>query len=533
MENARLVCTLVFIAVILTPIAMTPTVAADGPVLKSGDWWSIDGTYHRTATGKGTDSGKWTEDETYNDKYSVLSHDNTVLVISYSSSGSWSSTATQTWVTPNGAATKKGSWSTTVDYTIDALTFKVLTVSDKDYNYHIGHHAWIVLNPSTLSQGGSAQLSWWVPTGDAKNSTYTDVPWKAATQKVNIKGTDYDAWSLTYTAEGYGHWRDGDVHSKGPETDAYLFDAGYGIYLGATISGSYTLARTGGGWTETLSETEKISDSNLSFVLSAQVTLNAQPADASMTVDGVSYTGSQFPKVFTWDIGSTHTLQVNATIEAGNGVRSVFVQWNDGFKDTTRTVTASEAAAYTATFKTQYELKVISDAGDPQGSGWYDAGSEATFSVTSPQPETGFFGTMGGKRTFQGWTGDSNDSSPSASIQMDGPKTVKGQWAADYSQPYMILGGLAAAIAVVIVVAVVMLRRKGRAPLSVQSTPEEPRPSPVPPTPAAPPTTVRGKKQAPTPRGPPPGMKFCVFCGQSIPLNARFCTNIKCGKPQQ
>jgi len=116
---------------------------------------------------------------------------------------------------------------------------------------------------------------------------------------------------------------------------------------------------------------------------------------------------------------------------------------------------------------------------------------------------------------------------------MDGPKTVKGQWAADYSQPYMILGGLAAAIAIVIVVAVVMLRRKGRAPLSVQPTPEEPRPSPVPPTPAAPPTTVRGKKQAPTPSGPPPGMKFCVFCGQSIPLNARFCTNIKCGKPQQ
>jgi len=33
-------------------------------------------------------------------------------------------------------------------------------------------------------------------------------------------------------------------------------------------------------------------------------------------------------------------------------------------------------------------------------------------------------------------------------------------------------------------------------------------------------------------RAPPPGMKFCVHCGTAIPKNARFCTKIDCGKPQ-
>ena len=33
-------------------------------------------------------------------------------------------------------------------------------------------------------------------------------------------------------------------------------------------------------------------------------------------------------------------------------------------------------------------------------------------------------------------------------------------------------------------------------------------------------------------RAPPPGMKFCIHCGEAIPLKARFCTKIDCGKPQ-
>lgn len=49
------------------------------------------------------------------------------------------------------------------------------------------------------------------------------------------------------------------------------------------------------------------------------------------------------------------------------------------------------------------------------------------------------------------------------------------------------------------------------------------KPAPSPPKPAVPTAAVRT---------PPPGMKFCIHCGQAIPLSARFCTKISCGKPQ-
>lgn len=551
MRHARLVWTIICVAAILSTIATAPVAAANSVTLKSGDWWAVNGTLHRTANGSGSDAGQWTYDLTYVDKYTVLNKDATTVLISLNETGSWSSTATQIFVKPNGGATNTGSWSSTITYTIDAGTFKVLAVSNNNRSDRIGHPSSIILTLGGLSQGSSVQLGWYVPSGDAKSSTYTDVSWNVDKQTVNFKGADVGVWSLTHTGDGLGYWQSsGSIYSMGPETATYLYDANYGIYLGGSFTGNYALAVTGSGWTETYSSTETLSDTSPSIVFSAQVTLDAKPSNAIVTLDGVNYTGGQFPKIFTWNIGSTHTLQVNATIEAGKGMRYVFVQWSDGSKDTSRTVTASEAANYTATFKTQYELQVVSDLGDPQGSGWYDAGSQATFSVTTPQPETGFFGTLGGKVTFQRWTGDSTDSSPSASVQMDGPKTVIAKWTTDDSQPYMILGGLAAAVLVVIVVAVLMMRRKGRPPTSIQPTLEDTGPPRVPPSQVAPPavvpppavvappavvsppTEVRTKKRVPAPSGPPPGTKYCVFCGHVIPRDARFCTNINCGKPQ-
>jgi hypothetical protein len=541
MRHQRLAWALVFITIVLTMVATSPVAVAESATLKSGDWWTVNGTVQRTATGSGSDSGEWTLNGTYVDKYTVLSRDDKTVMISFDETGSWSTTATKTWVSPNGGATNTGPWSSTITYTIDAAALKVKAVSNKDYNDVIGHPSWIILNAKGLSQGSSVQLGWEVPSSDAKSSTYTDVPWNVDKQVVNFKGMNLNVWSLTHAGDDFGYWRSGNVHSKGTLTETSLYDTSYGIYLGDSRIGNYAFARTGGGWTETCSQTEKPADTSLSF--SVAMTLEAKPHDAMVTVDGVDYTGGQFPKVFTWNTGSTHTLQVNATIDAGNGVRYVFVQWDDGSKDTSRTVTASETGSYTATFKTQYELKVASDLGDPQGSGWYDAGSQATFSVTTPQPETGFFSTLGGKATLQRWTGDSTDSSPTASVQMDGPKTVTAKWTTDDSQPYMILGGLAAAVLVVIVVAVVMMRRKGRPATSMQPTLDTgpPRVSPsqvVPPAVAPPPVVVlppkevRGKERVPAPSGSPPGTKYCVFCGHVIPMDARFCTNINCGKPQ-
>lgn len=228
----------------------------------------------------------------------------------------------------------------------------------------------------------------------------------------------------------------------------------------------------------------------------AKITLQVEPKIAGVTVDGVSYSADRLPVTSTWEIGSVHTLVVDSMISGAAGVRYVFVEWSDGSKDASRTITVTESADLTATFKTQYELNVASDLGDPQGSGWYDAGSTATFSVTSPQPEGGLFGSLGGKTVFQAWTGDSTENTATASIKMDGPKSVQAEWTTDDSQPYMILGGIGAAIVVVIILAFILIRRRGAAP----------PPPPVIPTgpPAAPPQPAVAQ---------PP---FCANCGSPM-----------------
>ena len=262
--------------------------------------------------------------------------------------------------------------------------------------------------------------------------------------------------------------------------------------MGETSSGSFTFSDPAGSWTDTFQKTIQIVDTNLELQFKppqVSITLGRLPANAAITVDNAPYASNQLPKVFVWDPGSTHALQVDAMIQMGQGVRYVFVQWSDGSKDASRSITATQSGNLTATFKTQYELKVFSDLGDPQGSGWYDAGRTAAFSVTSPQPTTGLFGSLGGKATFQTWTGDSTQSTATADIVMDSPKAVQAEWTTDNSVPYMILGGVGVAIAVVIMLALLLMRRK-KTPTPSYA------PAPPPPTPPA--------------RAQPP---FCKNCG--------------------
>ena len=76
----------------------------------------------------------------------------------------------------------------------------------------------------------------------------------------------------------------------------------------------------------------------------------------------------------------------------------------------------------TAQWTTQYWLTVISTYGDPQGENWYTSGDTATFSITSPV-------TSGDvEYEFTGWSGDSTESSKSATIVMSGPSTVEAEW---------------------------------------------------------------------------------------------------------
>jgi len=512
--------TILFLMLIAMPMLGLQTVSAqDSKSLSVGSWWTLKGTYRQMDTGSGSWEGTYTETAEYTGKISVTSKNSDTITLSDQEDGTWSCTATDNWacwMNDKHVQEASDTWSNTYQYTIALNTLKVIGVGGDASKSYVGHPTWYIVNVGQLNEGGKAARHWWVPDSNAKGSKIADVNFSVDTQTAKIRGAELKVWRLSYSGDTLGWWRnDNGVYSTGPATRTDLYDPIYGIWVGYSEKSTTNGVAAGGdgSWTEDFSEDLQFVDTNLSFTMA--VTLNAEPGGhVAVTVDGVEYGPDQLPMVFDWAIGDTHTLEVNATVDGAKGVRYVFVQWSDGSKDASRTIAATESGNLTATFKTQYELKVTSDLGDPQGGGWYDEGSTATFSVTSPQPETGLFGSLGGKKVFQEWNGDSTAHTSTADIVMDGPKSVQAQWTTDDSQPYMIMGGIAVAIVAVVVVILMLMRRRGATQVQAQ-------PSPVVPAKASRiPRSSRGKE-----------MKYCIHCGATIASTAKFCA--ECGKKQK
>jgi uncharacterized repeat protein (TIGR02543 family) len=141
-----------------------------------------------------------------------------------------------------------------------------------------------------------------------------------------------------------------------------------------------------------------------------------------------------------YDAGSTAPLAVTHTlVDCRNGTRRVFTGWTGDLKtsSSSASILMDSPKTVTACWKTQYYLTVKSDYDEPQGEGWYDEGSIATFSIT--RPVVGFIV----QRVFVGWTGDSAATAPTATILMNAPKAVTASWRTDYSQLFAIIVAIA------------------------------------------------------------------------------------------
>jgi hypothetical protein len=207
---------------------------------------------------------------------------------------------------------------------------------------------------------------------------------------------------------------------------------------------------------------------------------------------------------------------VPTLVNGTTGVRYVFSQWTvDGAAVTQNgpIVTMSNPRTVLAVFKTQYRLQVDSLYGNPQGTGYYDSGSTAQFSVTSPE------GVLV-QQVFASWTGDYTGTSAKGSVVMDQPHTVRAMWTTSYLELYTVVG---VAAVVVIVALVLLLRRRDR---KGQVTKPTPPPAPLPTeNPSAP---AEGSPPPPAPiEGQPAVSVTCTNCGASNPLDMAYCTN--CG----
>jgi len=194
---------------------------------------------------------------------------------------------------------------------------------------------------------------------------------------------------------------------------------------------------------------------------------------------------------------SVQTNQAPPTVAGPSGTQYAFKNWElDGANQSSNplTVTMDKPHTAVAQYSTQYQLVVDSPGGlgNPQGAGYYDAGSTATFSVTSP---VGFLV----QQVFVQWQGDYTGTNTQGSVVMDKPKTVHAVWTTSYIPLIAII-----VVALAIVAGILFWRkRKGPSPETK-------------PTPSATPGEEAAKSLK------------CASCGTDNPIDQKFCTN--CGK---
>ncbi len=158
-----------------------------------------------------------------------------------------------------------------------------------------------------------------------------------------------------------------------------------------------------------------------------------------------------------FNAGSTaQTSQAPQTVSGASGVQYAFQSWSvDGSSQTGNQITVTMNGPHTAVAKyiTQYLLTVNSPGGlgNPQGGGYYDGGSTAQFSVSSPA------GILV-QQVFVHWTGDYSGTSPQGSVTMNSPKTVNATWTTSYTNAYL-AGG--AVVLLLVIGAILAARRRG------------------------------------------------------------------------
>jgi hypothetical protein len=244
-----------------------------------------------------------------------------------------------------------------------------------------------------------------------------------------------------------------------------------------------------------------------------------------------------------YDAGTNvQTSSAPQALNGSAGTQYLFKGWMvDGALQTGNPIslTLDKPHKAIAKYQTQYQLIVDSPngLGDPQGSGYYDSGSTAQFSVTSP------VGILV-QQVFAGWQGDYTGASPQGTIVMDKPHLIHASWTTSYMQLY-IVGGVAA---VVVIVAALLMWRRRRGPVT----------KPMPGETGVPPPPPSETPESPPAESPPPGeggqveaaagevstgvtevptgvtevpasteTSTCSSCGTSVPVGQNYCHN--CG----
>jgi uncharacterized repeat protein (TIGR01451 family) len=149
-------------------------------------------------------------------------------------------------------------------------------------------------------------------------------------------------------------------------------------------------------------------------VLSPSVTLQTNPPGLLVSEDGLP--AQTAPQTFRLSPGP-HTIAVPTPQGGAPGTQYVFTGWSDAGAASHAITVGSTASAYTANFKTQYQLTTtalptVGGSLTPPSGQFFDAGSNVTVTATPVSPFV-----------FGWWSGASGTWNP-ALVAMNGAKTV-------------------------------------------------------------------------------------------------------------
>ena len=130
--------------------------------------------------------------------------------------------------------------------------------------------------------------------------------------------------------------------------------------------------------------------------------------------------------------GTWARISAKDIVPGGAGTQYRFDSWSGATfsadpHEASNSVLMDSSKAIKANWVTQYKLTVSSTYGNPVGDNWYDAGSVATASVTTPVE-----GGIDTRYVFTSWTGDLTSTSPTVTITMNGPHTLTANWKTQY-----------------------------------------------------------------------------------------------------
>jgi len=172
----------------------------------------------------------------------------------------------------------------------------------------------------------------------------------------------------------------------------------------------------------------------LRVVVGYTLTLQVSPPGAGgdlqwwLIVNGVNQT---FVGVGEFQVGvvpGPNTLQIQPLIYVNPSSRYAFRQWGDGSVSNPRTIDLSSDIALSVDFSTQYLLSLEPNGGVTSVAGWYDSGTPAVLSATSPSSVV----DKQSRSVFLNWSGDIQSNSTNLVVNMNRPYHVIANWKIQY-----------------------------------------------------------------------------------------------------